>query len=207
MKTKRAKQLTRGIELSWSHCGELHCVTAELLFVRDSGDGWTEYLPDPSAAAFSSAADMISETRWLAFLDYMPAAERELLGRFSTGRLAALAVVTRCPQLIEELLATPALVPFLAEHVRLRGTSAPRWEEINAVYERDGLYGVLGWLGLPASKQTIAILQRIAEPDLARRLLEPLRTALWEPETIWLLQHTPTLTEQNLQRHVHALAA
>jgi hypothetical protein len=50
-------------------------------------------------------------------------------------------------------------------------------------------------------------LQKIAEPDLGRRLLEPIRAALWEPETIWLLQHVPSLTEHSLAHHCQALLA
>jgi hypothetical protein len=50
-------------------------------------------------------------------------------------------------------------------------------------------------------------LQKVAEPDLARRLLEPIRASLWEPETIWFLQHTPTLTERTLSHHCDCVAA
>jgi hypothetical protein len=209
MKTKRAarKSLLPTVELTWSHGGELHCVTPELLFARERDERWTEFIPDPSTAMFASAADGISDVRWSAFLEFVSANERDVIESFGPGRLAALAVIARCPELVEELRATPALVPFLAEHVVLRGATEPRWEEINAVHERGGIFGVLEWLGLPASRQTLAILQRIDQPDLPRRLLEPIRSALWEPETMWLLQRTPSLTERALLAHCHALAA
>lgn len=208
MKTQRtSKKLSRTVELTWSHQAVRYCVTADLAFLRECDDRWVDYAPDPSSGAFASAADIISELRWLAFLEFVSEGERELVMRFGPGRLAALAVVSRCPALMDDLQATPALVPFLAEHVILRGTTEPRWEEINAVYERGGLFALLEWLGLPASRQTLTILQRIAQPDLPRRLLEPVRSALWEPETIWLLQRTPSLTEIALQHHCHALAA
>lgn len=206
-KSKTTKAPIRNVELVWAHCGQLHRVDADYVFTRDVGDRWEEFNPDPTSATFSSAADLVSDTRWAAFLEFMPIAERNVIELFDVGRLAALAVVTRCPGLVDDLLATPALVSFLAEHVRLRGTWEPRWEEINAVHERGGIYAVLEWLGLPASKQTLIILQKITDPDLSRCLLEPVRAGLWEPETIWLLQHASALTEQELQTRCHALAA
>ena len=73
--------------------------------------------------------------------------------------------------------------------------------------ERSGVFGVLEWLGLPASRQTLGILRSVVEPDLPRRLLEPLRTVLWEPRTIFALQRLPALTDRHLARFCHALAA
>jgi hypothetical protein len=75
------------------------------------------------------------------------------------------------------------------------------------VHEREGIFGVLQWLGLPSSRQTLAILRNVAAPDLPRKLLEPLRTALWEPETIWTLSHEPVLTDARIEAACHALAA
>jgi hypothetical protein len=207
MNTAPKKLLSGSVELVWSHHGERYRVDTDFNFFRDDGDEWVDYTPDPSATLFCSAADMISEVRWAAFLEFAPAAVRRLLAQFDVGRAGVLAVVARCPELVEDLLETPALAPFLAEHVRLRGDEAPRWEELNAVHGRGGVFAVLEWLGLPASRQTVTILQKIAEPDLARRLLEPIRAALWEPETIWLLQHTPSLTERALVHHCESVAA
>ena len=207
MNTAPKKLLSRSIDLVWSHYGERYRVDNDLNFYREADDTWLAWQPDPSSSIFSSAADMISETRWMAFLEFVPAAERKLLEQFDVGRLGVLAVVAFCPGLVAELLATPALAPFVAEHVRLRGSCESHWEEIVAVYNRGGVYALLEWLGLPASRQTLSILQKIAEPDLGRRLLEPIRAALWEPETIWLLQHTPCLSEHALAQHCQSVAA
>jgi hypothetical protein len=207
MNTAPKKLLSRSVELVWSHYGERFCVDTDLNFFRAEGDDWVDYTPDPSTTVFSSAADMISEVRWAAFVEFVPASARRLLAQFDVGRTGALAVVARCPGLVDDLLEVPALAAFLAEHVRLRGDEAPRWEELNAVYERGGLFAVLEWLGMPASRQTVTILQKITDPDLARRLLEPIRSALWDPETIWLLEHTPLLTERALVHHCEAVAA
>jgi len=207
MNTSSSKKLiSRSVELVWSHYGERYCVDSDLNFHRETDSGWVDWQPDPSTAVFSSAADGISETRWNAFLEYVPTAERRLLEMFDVGRAGVLAVVALCPGLVADLLATPALAPFVAEHARLRGTET-RWEEIAAVHNRGGVYALLEWLGLPSSRQTLTILQKIAEPDLARRLLEPIRVSLWEPETIWFLQHTPTLTERTLTHHCDCVAA
>jgi hypothetical protein len=201
MNTAPKKLLSRSVELVWSHYGERYRVDNDLNFYRETDDGWSTWQADPASAVFSSAADAISETRWMAFLEFVPSAERRLLEQFDVGRASVLAVVAFCPGLVADLLAVPALAPFIAEHTRLRGTEEPRWEEIAAVHNRGGVYAVLEWLGLPASRQTLTILQKVTEPDLGRRLLEPIRAALWEPETIWLLQHVPCLTERALNHH------
>lgn len=207
MKTNTAPLYSRTLDLVWSHQGDRYCVDSELNFFREADSGWEVWIPDPSTSVFTSAADLISEIRWQSFLDYVPAAERRLLEQFEEGRAAALAVIAFCPGLVADLLATPALVPFVAEHVRLRGATGPKWEEINAVHARAGIYGLLEWLGLPASRQTLTILQKIAMPDLARRLLEPIRLSLWEPETLWVLQHMPSLSERALAHHCECVAA
>lgn len=207
MNTAPKKLLSCSVELVWSHYGERYRVDNDLNFYRETDAGWSTWQPDPASAIFSSAADAISETRWMAFLEFVPTAERRLLEQFDVGRAGVLAVVAFCPGLVADLLAAPSLAPFIAEHTRLRGTAEPRWEEIAAVHNRGGVYAVLEWLGLPASRQTLTILQKITEPDLGRRLLEPIRAALWEPETIWLLQHMPTLTERALNHHCQASLA
>jgi hypothetical protein len=209
MKTRLVRQTARGIELTWSHFGTLHRAAAwpEVDFASCPSHDWVSYTPDPSSDIFASAAVMIDRTKWNRDLEYVPTREREFVEQFKTGRLMALTVITQCPSLLEELVATPALAPFLAAHVKLRGTFSPRWEEINAVYSRSGLYGILEWLGLPASRQTVTILQKITDVDLPRRLLEPLRASLWEPEIISLLESAPKLTESDLVGRCHALAA
>jgi hypothetical protein len=156
---------------------------------------------------FASAALGVTGNQWRRYLEFVPAAEREFLERFQFGRMAALHVLTRCPALFSALQQVRALVPFLTVHLSLRGGEQPGWAEIAAVFERDALFGVLQWLGLPASRQTITVLQNIADPDIPRRLLEPLRAALWEPEAIWELSHAPALTDVRLAEACHALAA
>jgi hypothetical protein len=121
--------------------------------------------------------------------------------------MAALLVLARCPQLFAELQEAPVLVAFLASHRSLRGGDLPGWDAVAALHEREGIFGVLQWLGLPASRQTVGILRQIAEPDLPRRLLEPLRSALWEPEAIWALSHAAALNEAQLAATCHARAA
>ncbi len=197
------------VQLTWAHFGVLHRVTCwpDLRFEAQIDGVWTAFTPNPAHERFASGAVMLDARSWQRFLDFMPAPEREFLLHFKTGRLAALAVLASCPELIADLNEVPAFVAFLAHHVPLRGESEARWATINAVHERDGLFGLLEWLGLPASREALSILGQITDPDLSRRLLVPLRGALWEPETLWILQHTAQLTERELLTRCHALAA
>ena len=209
MKRSSARRPTSPVELAWSHAGVPHRVTAipAVRFEKRVDDRWIAAEPTPSCASFASAAAMIDAGQWDRFLELLPAPQAEFVRRFDLGRLAALAVITQCPALFDDLAATPALTPFLAAHVDLRGEEAPHWNEITAVHERAGVYGILEWLGLPASRQTLAIFGRVVDPGLPRRLLEPIRTALWEPENLWRLQRGGALTERDLVSAVHALAA
>ena len=161
----------------------------------------------PSAEAVASGAVMLDDAGWRRYLEFMPAEMRAFLGRFHLGRLGALQVILRCPGLLPDLAAIPALTAFLANHASLRGAPAARWEEIAAIHDRNGIFGVLEWLGLPASRQTLGILQQITDPDVPRRLLEPLRAILWEPEGIWLLARAGPMTDRQLASRCHALAA
>lgn len=196
-------------DLSWIHDGIRHRVTVSpaVVFQREVAPAeWTAV--DGDETAFASAALGVTAQQWRRFLEYMPAAERECLEQFQFGRMAALHVITRCPGLLPALREIPSLAAFLAAHASLRaGDDLPRWGEISAVFEREGIFGVLQWLGLPASRQTIAILGNVTDPDLPRRLLEPLRAALWEPEAIWALSHAPALTDERIAEACHALAA
>jgi hypothetical protein len=195
-------------DLIWIHDGIRHRVTVwpEIRFQREAAPGkWVTR--ELGEMAFASAALGVTAQQWRRYLEFVPAAEREFLALFPFGRMAALHVITRCPGMLAALKAVPALATFLAAHVSLRGGEEPRWAEIAAVGERDGIFGLLQWLGLPASRQTLAILANIADPDLPRRLLEPLRAALWDPETIWALSHAPSLTDERLAEACHALAA
>ena len=196
------------LELSWSHLGARWRATLwpEVRFERETTGGkWAPTAPSEDVVA--SGAVALDDAGWRRYSEFMPGEERAFLGRFRFGRLGALQVILRCPALLAELAATPALTAFLANHATLRGAQASRWEEISAIYERSGVFGVLEWLGLPASRQTLGILRQITDPDIPRRLLEPLRVSLWEPEGIWLLAHAGPMTDRQLARRCHALAA
>ena len=207
MKYRTKAKILPPVQFVWSHDNMLHRVSPwpEVWFERQVNGAWHEI--DPSEESLASAAGAISPSAWREYLEYVPAAERTVLGRFRAGRIAALQVLARCPDLMTYFIEAPALVSILAAHQSLCGGSSPRWAEINAVYERGGIFGVLDWLGLPASRQTLAILHQISEPDLPVRLLEPLRSSLWEPETIWALQHAGEISGRRLEHCCHALAA
>jgi hypothetical protein len=206
-RSSRRPKMNIPVALSWSHCGIAYRVTPwpEIQFERRYGDDWIAATPDDGV--FASGALACGAREWRPFLEFVPAEIREFLARFEFMRLEALLVAARCPALLGELTQTPALVAFVSSHASLRGTSAPSWDEINAVHERSGIFGVLEWLGLPASRQTLAILGNVAEPDVPKRFLEPLRSMLWEPRTIYALQRTPDITDRVLSRYCHALAA
>jgi hypothetical protein len=195
------------LALSWSHCGVTYRVTPwpEAQFERLYGDEWIA--TSPTEDVLASAAQTCGKAAWRPYLEFVPADVREFLLRFRFTRMEALQVVARCPALLAELAETPALTAYLASHVNLRGTAGACWGEINAIFERSEIYGVLEWLGLPASRQTLSILQNVAEPDLSKRFLEPLRSMLWEPRAIFVLQKTAAITDRQLAGFCHALAA
>lgn len=195
------------LALTWSHCGVSYRVTPwpEAQFERLYGTDWIA--TSPTEDALASAAQSCGEREWRPYLEFVPAPVREFLARFAFGRMEALQVAARCVALGEALQETPALTAFLASHVSLRGTSGACWDEISAIFERSGIFGVLEWLGLPASRQTLEILQHFTAPDIAKRFLEPLRTLLWEPRTIFALQRVPEISERQLARFCHPLAA
>lgn len=207
MKTRIRTEVSPAVQLVWPHDGALHRVGPwpEARFERQVGELWV--FDDPSEDSLASAAVALSPGAWSEYLEYVPVSERVVLGRFRAGRIAALQVLARCPDLVTDLIENPALAAIIAAHRSLRGTASSRWAEISAIYERRGVFGVLEWLGLPSSRQTLAILRQIADPDLPVRLLEPLRASLWEPETIWDLQHASEITSRLLERYCHALAA
>lgn len=199
----RAMKTNLPIALTWSHYGELHRVTPwpEVRFEKLYGQDWIAINPD---AELLEAASLACHQRdWQPYLEFVPQDVRTFLDGFSYGRMEALLVAIRCPALMADLFQTPALTAFLADHMSLRGLASPAWTEINAVHERSGIYGILEWLGLPASRQTLTILSHLESPDLPRRFLEPLRTQLWEPQTIFMLQHTPEITDRDLAHYCH----
>jgi len=119
-------------------------------------------------------------THWDAYLDFVPQPEREFVASFEFNRVSALFAAAHCPALLPELRRTPALTVFLAEQFELRNTGEATWAQLNAVYERADIWGVLEWLGLPATAHTLRALGELNAPDLPRRFLEPLRTQLWQ---------------------------
>ena len=204
---RRPKKCAVPLALTWSHCGVPYRVTPwpEVRFERRYGDDWVEL--SPTEEALASAVQACGEAEWRPYLEFVPADVREFLACFRFARMEALQVTARCPGLVAALTETPALAAFLAAHVSLRGTNDSCWAEINAIHERSGIFGVLEWLGLPASRQTLSILGQLAEPDVSKRLLEPLRTMLWEPRSIFALQQKGPITDRELSRCCHALAA
>lgn len=205
--SRRAKKCLVPLALAWSHAGVSYRVTPwpDVRFERLYGDEWIGVSPSPEALA--SATQTCGAADWRPYLEFVPAEVRAFLGGFSFMRMEALQVAARCPALLPALAETPALTSYLASHQTLRGTSTPCWDEINAIFERSDIFGVLEWLGLPASRQTLGILHNVADPDLPRRFLEPLRSMLWEPRSIFALQRMPSITDRLLARTCHALAA
>ncbi|MCF7759501.1 MAG: hypothetical protein K9M98_03265 [Cephaloticoccus sp.] len=196
--TQRPLKNLLPIALTWAHYGELHRVTPwpEVRFERLYGDDWIEITPDHELL---EAASLACRNRdWRPYLEFVPADVRTFLAGFSFNRMEALQVCARCPSLLIDLIATPALTAFLSDHVGLRGGATASWAEIVAVHERNGIFGLLEWLGLPASRQTLTILAHLESPDLPKRFLEPLRTQLWEPRTIFALQRMPAITDRLL---------
>jgi len=204
---RRSKICSVPLALTWSHLGVAYRVTAwpEADFQRQYGTEWVAVTP--SLDAMASAAQSLNVAAWQTYLDFVPAAEREFLGQFAFTRMEALQVIARAPSLLPTLQTTPALTAFVASHATLRAEREPRWSEIATLHERSGVYGLLEWLGLPASRQTLEVLRNLSSPDVPKRLLEPLRSALWEPRTLFALQRETALTDRLLERYCHALAA
>ena len=205
MKLKPVTRLSAPIQLSWSHEGSLWRVTCwpEVQFERQDGEAWTAAIPDEGV--FFAAARSLTPADWRTYLEFVPVAERAVLRQFRTGRLAVLQVLARCPELLLTLAETPALAAYVATHGTENEPLA--WRALAAAHERGGVFELMRDLGLPASRQTLAILRQLADPDLPRRLLEPLRSMLWEPASLGLLQRTPSLTDRQLAHFWHALAA
>lgn len=205
--TRSRKKCFVPLALGWAHCGVGYRVTPwpEVRFECQYGEEWIE--TSPTEDAMASAARDLSVADWQPYLEFVPREIREFLDRFSFARMEALQVIARCGAVLPTLAETPALTAFLASHVQLRGSVEPCWQEIAAVHERNGVFGLLEWLGLPASRQTLSILGAMAEPDLPKRLLVRLRSMLWEPTAIFALQRMPTITDRQLTTTCHALAA
>lgn len=204
---RRRKKCFVPLALTWTHCGVLYRVSPwpEVRFECLYGEDWIT--TSPTEDVLASAAQTCGPVAWRPYLEFVAADVREFLECFAVGKMEALQVVARCPSLLATLIQTPALTSYLASHVSLRGTSEPCWEEIAAVHERAGVFGLLEWLGLPASRQTLNIFGNMVEPELPKRFLEPLRSLLWEPTAIFALQRMPAITDRGLATTFHALAA
>lgn len=205
--TTRRKQAAAPIELTWSHAGILRRVTAwpEAAFERHCGDTWVPDHPDDGALA--AAAVDLKDPAWRRYLDYLPLPERMFVAQFRYGRLEALQVIARCPELLPVLAETPALTVFVSAHVALRGAARPGWDEISAVFHRAGIFGLLEWLGLPATRHTLAALRNLADPEVPRRFLAPLRTVLWDGPVLATFERAEVVTDLDLARHCHRMAA
>ena len=114
------------LALTWSANGLSYRVTPwpEVAFECRYGEEWVSVSPAPHVLA----AARISGGAWRAYLEFVPADVREFLGLFRTGRLAALEVAARCPELVGVLTDTPALTAFVAAHATLRDTDGVRCE-------------------------------------------------------------------------------
>jgi hypothetical protein len=194
-------------EITWSHVGVPWRLTAwpDASIERFDGDTWVP--AHPPEGAFAAAAADVRDVAWRRYLEFVPARERAFVAHFRFSRLEALQAIARCPELIEMLEETPALTVFISAHVGLRGTDRPGWDEISAVFERAGIYGLLEWLGLPATPRTLAALRNFADPEIPRRFLMPLRTVLWDAPTLESLERSTVVTDIDLARHCHRLAA
>jgi phage terminase large subunit-like protein len=197
------------VQLTWSHMGVLYRATAwpDVAFEEHREGKWIAFDPEPASDVFAAAAVMLGRSEWKRYLEYVPESISSLLMKFRTSRMAALSLLVRCPELAAELEQTPALASFLAHHQQLRGGSRPAWGEISAVYERTGIYGLLEWLGLPASKDTLEGLARLVDPEIPKRLLERVREVMWNPIVTAQLIHSEPSTRKEVATQLEVLAA
>jgi hypothetical protein len=203
---KRIQNFSAGALSGWQ--GETHLrVTAwpDLRFEKQSTEGWVEL----SGNEELSACQALNFTRgaWERYLQSVPFDVRGYLERFSSGRLTALLVLVRCPSLHSTLMDCPALAIFLAQHPRLCGTHEPRWSQIETIHEREGVFGLFAWLGLPASRQTLAVLAHLPCSALVFGLLEALRTRLWEPAVICAFSREELISERHITQLCQPCAA
>jgi hypothetical protein len=207
MKSLLPKKAHSSVELTWSHAGDAWRVTAwpDVGFECRRGDAWVA--ATPSDGVLAAAAADLRPAAWRRYLEFLPPTERAFVAQFRISRLEALQVIARCPELLPVVSETPALTIFVSAHVALRGTGRPGWDEINAVFQRAGIFGLLEWLGLPARRETLVALSNFCDPEIPRRYLAPLRTVLWDEPTAAALERAPAVTDIDLARHCHVLAA
>jgi hypothetical protein len=168
-------------ELIWHHLGRGHRVTLwpEIAFEKEMAPGlWLPFTPDPRGEVFSAGAVMIDRRRWQAYLELCPRDWQEFVDQFTHYRLQALTALAYCPALHEDMEERPILALFAASHAELRGT-APEWSELNAVRQHGTIFDVLGWLGLPATREALSQLDTLSL-DLPLRDLRRVREILWQ---------------------------
>jgi len=205
--SRRRKKCFVPLALTWSHCGVRYRVSPwpEVRFESLYGDDWIA--TSPTEDVLASAVQTCGPLDWRPYLEFVSSEVRAFLECFTVGKMEALQVVARCPSLLSTLIETPSLTSYVASHVTLRGTSECCWEEISAIHDRGGVYGLLEWLGLPASRQTLTVLGNVVEPELPKRFLEPLRRLLWEPTANFALQRMSAITDRGLATTFQTLAA
>lgn len=207
MKNSRLRPVSAPIALTWDSHASSYRVTPDLQFEMPSSTGWVGCQPDPMEDSFLEAEMTMPDQQWVRFLEFVDPLPRSLVGCFRLRRLAALAVAAHCPALVPQMLEAQTLVPALAGHVTLRGETHPRWDQINAVFDCAGIFGLLEWLGFPSSRQTLSVLKRLASPDLAPSRITPLRESLWNPEDLSRLLRSGSLTEAEIIPCDHGVAA
>ncbi len=209
MKTRATKKTIASVQLTWTHLGGLYRATAwpDVQFETLQDGAWVSIELDPASETVAAAAVMLDRADWKRYLEFVPADERRFLETFRLGRMAALIVIARCPELLSELVEAPALTSFVAAHTRLRGCARAAWTEISAVYERSGIFGVLQWLGLPATRIVLETLQNFAEPDIAKRLLDRVRESLWSPLAPAVLRAAAPMSEVEVAARCDVIAA
>jgi len=180
------ESLALPLSLQWAHYGVPHRLTAwpDVCLEKNYSGEWIPIRP--SAELLEAASLELSRrgrsTHWDYYLDFVPQPEREFIQAFEFNRVCALFAAAHCPALLPDLRRTPALTVFLAEELELRDTGEATWAQLNAIYKRSGIWGVLEWAGLPATAHTLHALGELDSPDLPRRFLEPLRAQLWQEE-------------------------
>jgi hypothetical protein len=201
--SRRSHHCRVPIALSWSHQGISYRLSPwpEVRLERKYGAEWITAALDPEALRQAQH----DPSAWRSYAEFVPAPIRELLGCFRANRLIAVHVAARCPELASALIELPALVPFIAQHGALRGDA--RWSELTAVFDRAGVFGIMEWLGLPATRDALTILRDVITPDVPEALLGPLRVVLWKPEGVFALARRSAMSEWELMQTCHALAA
>src|ERR1044071_572355 len=95
----RARPTAVSHDLVWIHDG-IRCratVWPDVKFEQEVLPGeWHEL--EPSEEALASAALGVSPGAWKRYLEFVPTAERNFLGKFRHARMSALLVLVRCPE-------------------------------------------------------------------------------------------------------------